>query len=199
MQSYFSQYSASPCLPFAAYHLHSVSAAMSEPKAPIGPLRVVTHLNPQHSAQQLQTTTHRYRRYLLPTLKLLPLFVQMGEYEYHANPLDWHKASNKDKSKKGTESGVFRPPTVGRVGTLFNKIEVSCCRMESGMQPSNCCGWCLQFVCKLVAVASRRIWMVCGCSNVKACVNSMWPVLLTKACQGHISSSLWLPGITCSA
>ena len=51
--------------------------------------------------------------------------MQMGEYEYHANPLDWHKGSaDKGKSKKGAESGVFRPPTVGRVGTLFNKIEV---------------------------------------------------------------------------
>ena len=49
----------------------------------------------------------------------------MGEYEYHANPIDWHKPSRAaGKGKKGAESGVFRPPTVGRVGTLFNKIEV---------------------------------------------------------------------------
>ncbi len=51
--------------------------------------------------------------------------MQMGEYEYHANPIDWHKPSRAaGKGKKGAESGVFRPPTVGRVGTLFNKIEV---------------------------------------------------------------------------
>ena len=87
---------------------------------------------------------------------MLLLFVQMGEYEYHANPLDWHKASNKDKSKKGGESGVFRPPTVGRVGSLFNKIEVSCCCMD-------CCGWCLQLITKQV-----------GCSHLKACMNGIW-------------------------
>ena len=49
----------------------------------------------------------------------------MGEYEYHANPIDWHKPSTAPaKSKKTADLGVFRPPTVGRVGSLFNKIEV---------------------------------------------------------------------------
>lgn len=48
----------------------------------------------------------------------------MGEYEYHANPIDWHKPSTAvSKGKKGAESSVFRPPTVGRVGSLFNRIE----------------------------------------------------------------------------
>lgn len=51
--------------------------------------------------------------------------LQMGEYEYHANPIDWHKPSTAvSKGKKGAESSVFRPPTVGRVGSLFNRIEV---------------------------------------------------------------------------
>ena len=67
---------------------------------------------------------HSCHTLLLPLLQLC-LLLQMGEYEYHANPLDWHKASDKEKRKTGTESGVFRPPTVGRVGTLFNKIEVT--------------------------------------------------------------------------
>ena len=57
----------------------------------------------------------------------------MGEYEYHANPIDWHKPSTAPaKSKKTADLGVFRPPTVGRVGSLFNKIEVisqnTCCQ-----------------------------------------------------------------------
>ncbi|KAL3158746.1 hypothetical protein ABBQ32_011474 [Trebouxia sp. C0010 RCD-2024] len=48
----------------------------------------------------------------------------MGEYEYHANPIDWHKPSTAPaKGKKTADLGVFRPPTVGRVGSLFNKIE----------------------------------------------------------------------------
>ena len=52
--------------------------------------------------------------------------MQMGEYEYHASPLDWHKPGTAPaKVKKGADLGVFRPPTVGRVGSLFNKIEVS--------------------------------------------------------------------------
>lgn len=50
----------------------------------------------------------------------------MGEYEYHANPLDWHKPSTAGgKGKKAGESAAFRPATAGQVGTLFNKIEVS--------------------------------------------------------------------------
>ena len=49
----------------------------------------------------------------------------MGEYEYHANPIDWHKPSTAPtKGGKPADLGVFRPPTVGRVGSLFNKIEV---------------------------------------------------------------------------
>jgi len=49
----------------------------------------------------------------------------MGEYEYHANPIDWHKPSTADsKGKKPGESAVFKPPIAGRVGSLFNKIEV---------------------------------------------------------------------------
>lgn len=49
----------------------------------------------------------------------------MGEYEYHANPIDWHKPSTAPtKGGKPTDLGVFRPPMVGRVGSLFNKIEV---------------------------------------------------------------------------
>ena len=49
----------------------------------------------------------------------------MGEYEYHANPIDWHKPSMAaGKGKKAGESAVFKPPLAGRVGTLFNKIEV---------------------------------------------------------------------------
>ncbi|KAL0039285.1 hypothetical protein WJX79_001448 [Trebouxia sp. C0005] len=48
----------------------------------------------------------------------------MGEYEYHANPIDWHKPSTADgKGKKAGESAVFKPPLAGRVGSLFNKIE----------------------------------------------------------------------------
>lgn len=50
----------------------------------------------------------------------------MGEYEYHANPIDWHKPSTAPaKGGKPVDLGVFRPPTVGRVGSLFNKIEVT--------------------------------------------------------------------------
>ncbi len=50
----------------------------------------------------------------------------MGEYEYHANPIDWHKPSMAaGKGKKAGESAVFKPPLAGRVGSLFNKIEVS--------------------------------------------------------------------------
>ena len=41
--------------------------------------------------------------------------------------------------------------------------------------------------------------MAYGCSNVKACLNGIWMGLLTQASQGLTSSSLWLPGITCSA
>ena len=49
----------------------------------------------------------------------------MGEYEYHASPLDWKKPGTAPaKASKPAESAVFRPPTVGRVGALFNKIEV---------------------------------------------------------------------------
>ncbi len=49
----------------------------------------------------------------------------MGEYEYHANPIDWHKPSMAaGKGKKAGESAVFKPPLAGRVGSLFNKIEV---------------------------------------------------------------------------
>ncbi len=49
----------------------------------------------------------------------------MGEYEYHANPIGWHKPSMAaNKGKKAGESAVFKPPLAGRVGSLFNKIEV---------------------------------------------------------------------------
>ena len=62
MQSYITQYSASPCHPFAACHFHSVSAAVPETEAPIGPLRaqglgvLTTHLNPT-LCSTVQTTT----------------------------------------------------------------------------------------------------------------------------------------------
>ena len=95
----------------------------------------------------------------------------MGEYEYHANPIDWQKPRTAP-AKGGTpaDSGVFRPPTVGRVGSLFNKIEVIClscfaCRPLSNRRSQGCCQFLhpasLGPICALLRQAGAQEQRVC--------------------------------------